>query len=87
MRPKGWTQRRIVSNPAEVFFNIAIAYYPELLLRLDCFVVCLSFAETSDTLISKMSSIIEACNEVLFAMKLFLICLSVGLGDFKRCAG
>jgi hypothetical protein len=51
-------------HPAEVFFNTAIIYYPELLKRLDCFVTCLTFADTAEGLLAKMKRIIEACNEV-----------------------
>jgi hypothetical protein len=53
-------------HPAEVFFNTAIGYYPELLKRLNCFVTCLTFADTSEVILAKMRRIIEACNEVLF---------------------
>jgi len=52
-------------HPAEVFFNTAIQFYPELLKRLNCFLTCLTFADTSEVLLSKMRRIIEACNEVI----------------------
>jgi hypothetical protein len=51
-------------HPAEVFFNTAVTYYPELLNRLHSFLTCLTFADTSEQLLGKMRRIIEACNEV-----------------------
>ena len=52
-------------HPAEVFFNVAIDYYPELPRRLSCFITCLTFADTTQSLLEKMKRIIDACNEVI----------------------
>lgn len=57
-------------HPAEVFFNTAIAYFPELLQRLNCFITCLTFADTTEVLLAKMKKIIGACNEVCDALSL-----------------
>lgn len=52
-------------HPAEVFYQICQAYYPDLPRRLKSFIVISNFEDVFRTLIEKMNKLIDCCNEVL----------------------
>lgn len=51
-------------HPAEIFMQAALMFYPELPLRLTCFITCLNFEGNCGVVSTKMMKIINCCNQV-----------------------
>ena len=57
-------------HPAEKFLTIACSYYPELPVRLDCFINCAHFNDNCLAALHRSRIVIDACNEVISSDKL-----------------
>ena len=57
-------------HPAEVFLRTAVEYFPDLPMRLDCFITCSHFGANATEGLKSARKVIEACNEVISSDKL-----------------
>lgn len=57
-------------HPSEIFFQIALLFYPELPVRLNTFILCLSFGDHANMIDKKFRMIMDAINQILSSSKL-----------------
>lgn len=53
-----------VSHPAEVFLQTVLLFYPELPIRLNTFIICLSFGNFAEATEKKIRALMDAMNQV-----------------------